>query len=170
MIYLHGPLDVLVERIAPRGRPNEKDASSDYWSGLHARYERWIARFRHCPVLPLDVREYDLFADPNAVEEIAAGARPARGRAAADGAVAAGEQAASVGVVPARRAEAARIFPAMTDVHGFEADSAEPARHRDGGKYVYCIIRSERQRDFGAIGIGGGQKVRPSRSRTSRPS
>src|SRR5262245_13643430 len=29
----------------------------------------------------------------------------------------------------------------------------------DGGKYVYCIIHSERQRDFGAIGIGGGQRV-----------
>src|SRR6478672_122649 len=29
----------------------------------------------------------------------------------------------------------------------------------DGGKYVYCIVRSDRSRDFGAIGIGGGQKV-----------
>src|ERR1051326_5833892 len=29
----------------------------------------------------------------------------------------------------------------------------------EGGKYVYCIVRSDRQRDFGAIGIGGGQKV-----------
>jgi hypothetical protein len=28
-----------------------------------------------------------------------------------------------------------------------------------GGKYVYCIIRSEKVRDFGAIGIGGGQRV-----------
>jgi hypothetical protein len=29
----------------------------------------------------------------------------------------------------------------------------------DGGKYVYCIVRSDRQRDFGSIGIGGGQRV-----------
>src|ERR1700753_1892109 len=29
----------------------------------------------------------------------------------------------------------------------------------EGGKYVYCIVRSERQCDFGAIGIGGGQRV-----------
>lgn len=29
----------------------------------------------------------------------------------------------------------------------------------EGGKYVYCIIRSERQREFGEIGIGGGQRV-----------
>jgi hypothetical protein len=29
----------------------------------------------------------------------------------------------------------------------------------EGGKYVYCIVRTDRQRDFGAIGIGGGQRV-----------
>lgn len=29
----------------------------------------------------------------------------------------------------------------------------------DGGKYVYCIVRSDRQCDFGSIGIGGGQRV-----------
>src|SRR3954453_13200946 len=29
----------------------------------------------------------------------------------------------------------------------------------EDGKYVYCIVRSDRSRDFGAIGIGGGQRV-----------
>lgn len=29
----------------------------------------------------------------------------------------------------------------------------------EGGKYVYCIIRSDQQREFGDIGIGGGQRV-----------
>jgi deoxyadenosine/deoxycytidine kinase len=72
LIYLHGPLDVIAGRIATRGRPKEKETSSDYWATLHARYEHWITEFRHCPVLSLDVREYDLVADPNAVEEIAA--------------------------------------------------------------------------------------------------
>lgn len=71
LIYLHGPLDVIRERIATRGRPKEKDASPEYWAALHSRYESWIASFRHCPVLSLDVREYDLVADANAVEEIA---------------------------------------------------------------------------------------------------
>src|SRR6478735_2088711 len=27
------------------------------------------------------------------------------------------------------------------------------------GKYVYCIIRNDRSREFGSIGIGGGQRV-----------
>ena len=46
----------------------------------------------------------------------------------------------------------------MTNVPLTETDS-QPAGLGDGGKYVYCIIRSDRQRDFGSIGIGGGQKV-----------
>jgi hypothetical protein len=46
----------------------------------------------------------------------------------------------------------------MTDVHHSEIE-AQLAGTADGGKYVYCIIRSDRQRDFGAIGIGGGQRV-----------
>ena len=29
----------------------------------------------------------------------------------------------------------------------------------EGGKYVYCIIRLDRPRDFGEIGIGGGKRV-----------
>jgi deoxyadenosine/deoxycytidine kinase len=75
LIYLHGPLDVIAGRIATRGRPKEKDASLDYWSALHDRYERWIAGFRHCPVLSIDVRDYDLLEDPDAAEDIAARVR-----------------------------------------------------------------------------------------------
>lgn len=71
LIYLHGPLDFIVQRIASRGRERERDAAPDYWAALHGRYTRWIGGFAHCPVLSIDVREYDLVAEPNAVEEIA---------------------------------------------------------------------------------------------------
>jgi deoxyadenosine/deoxycytidine kinase len=71
LIYLHAPLDAIVERIATRGRPKEKDTSVEYWAALHDRYQRWISEFSQCPVLRLDVRDYDLVADPQAVEEIA---------------------------------------------------------------------------------------------------
>src|SRR5437763_10157055 len=47
----------------------------------------------------------------------------------------------------------------MTDVSHSESEFHAPASAAEGGKYVYCIVRSDRQRDFGAIGIGGGQKV-----------
>lgn len=71
LIYLHGPLDVIVNRIQARGRSKERDASLEYWAALHERYDRWIEQFRHCPVLPIDVRDYDLVADSDAVEDIA---------------------------------------------------------------------------------------------------
>jgi Gas vesicle synthesis protein GvpL/GvpF len=38
-------------------------------------------------------------------------------------------------------------------------ESTGGAAAPDGGKYVYCIIHSDRQREFGTIGIGGGQRV-----------
>ena len=71
LVYLHAPLDTIVERIHARGRPMEKDTRESYWHALHARYERWIGSFRACPVLSLDVRDYDIVADPLAIEELA---------------------------------------------------------------------------------------------------
>ena len=75
LVYLHAPLDTIVERIRSRGRAKERETPDEYWAALHARYERWIGRFRACPVLSLDVREYDLVADPAAMEAIAARVR-----------------------------------------------------------------------------------------------
>ena len=72
MVYLHGPLDVILDRIATRGRDKERETGADYWSALHGRYERWIQAFTQCPVLRLDVREYDLLLDPGAIEDVAA--------------------------------------------------------------------------------------------------
>lgn len=70
LIYLHGPLDEVHGRILTRGRKEEHDVPLDYWAALHARYERWIAEFRSCPVLRLDLREYDLVSDPLAIEDV----------------------------------------------------------------------------------------------------
>ena len=76
LLYLHGPLDTILERIHTRGRPTERDADPGYFAALHVRYERWINSFRRCPVLRLDVQEYDLTADPaGASEDIAARVR-----------------------------------------------------------------------------------------------
>lgn len=69
MIYLHAPLDTILFRIAERGRPKERDTDRGYWELLHARYTKWIGAFRQCPVLFIDVREYDLFKDPSGAAE-----------------------------------------------------------------------------------------------------
>jgi len=71
LLYLHAPLETIVGRIASRGRPSEQEAGVAYWRALHGRYERWIRDFRRCPVLALDVREYDLLGDPRAVDALA---------------------------------------------------------------------------------------------------
>ena len=73
LVYLHAPLDTILTRIAQRGRPKEREADPKYWEQLHARYARWIHTFRHCPVLFIDVREYDLFTDPSGAAEGIAG-------------------------------------------------------------------------------------------------
>ena len=69
MIYLYAPIETILARIAERGRPKERDADKGYWEQLHARYTKWIHGFRHCPVLFIDVREYDLFKDASAAAE-----------------------------------------------------------------------------------------------------
>jgi deoxyadenosine/deoxycytidine kinase len=77
LVYLHAPLHTIVARIRRRGRPLERDTPEEYWAALHGRYERWITSFRACPVLSLDVRDYDLVGDPRAIEPIAARVRAA---------------------------------------------------------------------------------------------
>src|SRR5438477_3960228 len=47
----------------------------------------------------------------------------------------------------------------MADLQATSLDVVGGGVAPDGGKYVYCIIRSDRQCEFGAIGIGGGQRV-----------
>ncbi len=37
---------------------------------MHARYEDWINNFTACPILRLDIREYDLIKDPDSIESI----------------------------------------------------------------------------------------------------
>lgn len=71
LVYLHAPLEVIVARIEERGRPAERETERAYWESLHERYEVWIARFRNAPVLRIDVRDYDLFAEPEAIEDVA---------------------------------------------------------------------------------------------------
>lgn len=76
LIYLFAPLHTILARIAERGRPKERDTDPAYWEQLHARYAGWIQGFRQCPVLFIDVREYDLARDPaGAAEGIAARVR-----------------------------------------------------------------------------------------------
>lgn len=72
LIYIEGPVEDIIGRIAERGRPMEQQTDRAYWLEMHERYERWIDSFNACPVLRLNINDYDLMKDPDTVEHIVA--------------------------------------------------------------------------------------------------
>jgi len=70
LIYLEGPIEDILARIEERGRPMEQQTPKDYWYEMHGRYENWIDSFNACPVLRLDINDYDLMKNPDTVEVI----------------------------------------------------------------------------------------------------
>lgn len=70
LIYLGGPIDDIIERIESRGRPMEQQTDKEYWYEMHRRYENWIDNFNACPVLRLDINDYDLMKNPQTIETI----------------------------------------------------------------------------------------------------
>lgn len=70
LIYLEGSLDDILERIQKRGRPMEQNTPIDYWVEMHQRYEDWINSFNSCPVLRIDIKDYDLINNETSIEPI----------------------------------------------------------------------------------------------------
>jgi deoxyguanosine kinase len=54
LVYLHAPLPVLLERIARRARPFERDFDVQYLTDLSRAYQLHFARYDHTPLLRLD--------------------------------------------------------------------------------------------------------------------
>lgn len=72
LIYLEGSIDDVVARIKERGREMEQQTPIEYWTEMHGRYEDWINNFNACPVLRLDINDYDLKKNPEQIEQIVA--------------------------------------------------------------------------------------------------
>ena len=70
LVYLEGPIDDVIGRIQERGREMEQQTPHDYWIEMHNRYEDWINNFNACPVLRLDINDYDLMKNPDQIEDI----------------------------------------------------------------------------------------------------
>ncbi|MEH7234533.1 deoxynucleoside kinase [Bacillus sp. JJ1562] len=70
LIYLEGSLDDIISRIHERGRPMEQQTPISYWEEMHGRYETWINNFNACPVLRLNINEYDIMKDEGSIEPI----------------------------------------------------------------------------------------------------
>lgn len=70
LIYLEGSLDEILKRVRQRGRPMEQQTSLDYWTDLYHRYETWIASFNACPIIRVNIRDYDAMQDPSSLLKI----------------------------------------------------------------------------------------------------
>lgn len=70
LVYLEGSLDDIVCRIRERGRPMEQETPVSYWQELHERYRKWIDGFDGCPVVRVNIADYDLFVEQNDVNTI----------------------------------------------------------------------------------------------------
>lgn len=70
LIYLEGSFEDILERIQERGRPMEQKTDISYWKEMYIRYQEWIDSFNACPVLRLNINDYDLYSDENSLEEI----------------------------------------------------------------------------------------------------
>lgn len=70
LIYLEGSLDDILDRINERGRPMEQQTPVEYWEEMFTRYENWINQFNACPVLRLNIKDYDLINDEQSIEPI----------------------------------------------------------------------------------------------------
>lgn len=69
LIYLEGSLPSILGRIAERGREMEIQTEVTYWEKMHGRYADWIGSFDACPVLRLNIDEYDV-NDPSSLDGI----------------------------------------------------------------------------------------------------
>ena len=72
LIHLTTDLDGVLERIERRGRAMEVETDTAYWRALHERYESWISTFSACPVVRVDVSEYDLDEGPQTLDPLIA--------------------------------------------------------------------------------------------------
>lgn len=70
LIYLEGPLEAILDRIDERGRNMELQTPRAYWEEMYRRYEQWINSFTACPIVRLNITEYDLLSKEEDVDRI----------------------------------------------------------------------------------------------------
>ena len=64
LIFLHAPVDALLNRIHTRGRDIEKGITADYLRLLEGFYNEWMAKFDLCPVLKVPSGSLDFVHHP----------------------------------------------------------------------------------------------------------
>jgi deoxyadenosine/deoxycytidine kinase len=69
VIHLTAPIEVLLERIASRGRDYEQSITGDYLREHDERYRTLFAGYSAAPVVTIDTTEVD-FRDPEQVDRL----------------------------------------------------------------------------------------------------
>ncbi|MCJ0943696.1 deoxynucleoside kinase [Mammaliicoccus sciuri] len=70
LIYLECDYNDVIQRIQRRGRQMEIETDEAYWKKLFSRYENWINNFTECPVVRVNINDYDLYEDPDSINHI----------------------------------------------------------------------------------------------------
>lgn len=70
LIYLECDYDEVIDRINQRGRQMEMETDPEYWQKLFKRYDDWISEFNACPVIRVNINEYDLHEDPDSLNPV----------------------------------------------------------------------------------------------------
>ncbi|WP_017185096.1 deoxynucleoside kinase [Alkalibacillus haloalkaliphilus] len=70
LIYLEGSFEDVLNRLKNRGRQMEQDTPIEYWKEMYDRYENWINNFNTCPVMRININDYDLMNPNTSVEPI----------------------------------------------------------------------------------------------------
>lgn len=70
LIYLECDYDEVINRIKARGRQMELETDPEYWKKLFNRYETWINNFKACPVIRVNINEYDLLEKPESLDPV----------------------------------------------------------------------------------------------------
>ena len=70
LIYLDCDYDEVIDRIHQRGRDMEMNTDPVYWKKLFKRYENWINNFNACPVVRVNINEYDIHENPDSLDPI----------------------------------------------------------------------------------------------------
>lgn len=71
VVYLTAPVEVLLERIAARGREYERSITADYLAELDLRYRSYFAGYTDAPVLIVDTTRID-FRNPEQLDRLMA--------------------------------------------------------------------------------------------------
>jgi len=72
VIYLQAPVDVLMARIAKRGRPEERTISPDYLHRVVEAYARFFYHFDKSPLLIVNAAEIDIATNDRDYEQLLA--------------------------------------------------------------------------------------------------